>query len=393
MTKENSSATKGLFEPKPEKYLCLLPNRLTLCWASVEDQVRGRMSLGEYWKTRDNQNLREQAEVKQNKLRYAYPKVNLWKTKGRADKAQALVAADFDELPLGYENFEDLAAKLSQEFSNSVMGRSRGGKVKQFFVVEYEHDRELTKEVALGFLKNVLGDKLFAEIDHDAVGHTLVTTSIIEAFKNVYKLKPYPLKISKPVKKFFSLEDLKAAVKERPFHRFAGNIPSKLESDFVIGKRKRNPEKKEDFIRILLASGGLLRENGFQLSTNRLSIECGVDKASVSRWINQLIKMGQLKQVSRRYFPGDEAKSYQALDELAKTVALNQKKANKRVAPEHIPDGKWREYLRNAAAYYAAHNDEAGFWREVESRPGFFDKPDRETHAKSLFRGSRKKFG
>lgn len=115
-------------------------------------------------------------------------------------------------------------------------------------------------------------------------------------------------------------EELTVLVKEKPFNRFAGNIPSKLKSEFVIGKRKRNPEKKEDFIRILLASGGLLRNQGFELSTNRLSIECGVDKANISRWIRQLIKLKQLYQVSNTYFPGIQAKTYKAADILAETI-------------------------------------------------------------------------
>jgi hypothetical protein len=346
-----------------------------------------------YFKTQDNQALRNDAEVKHTKLPYAYPRVNLWKTKGRSEKAQALIAADYDKLPSGFDNFDELAEELSNAFPESVIGRSKSNRVKQFFVVEHEHNRELTKEIALEFLEGELGSQLYSFIDDQAVSHTLVTTSILEAFKNVHKLKPYPIKISKPVKKFFTKEDLKEAVKKRPFHRFAGKIPSKLESEFVIGKRKREPKKKEDFIRILLAHRKLIEESGFQLSTNRLSIECGVNSATISRWLTQLKKMGQLEQLARRYFPGDEAKSYQALDELAEAIASNSKTANKRVPPEHIPDGGWRAYLIKAAAYYRARNDEAGYWREVESQTGFFDKPDRATQAASLYKGSGKKFG
>jgi len=116
-------------------------------------------------------------------------------------------------------------------------------------------------------------------------------------------------------------EELKTIVKESPFHRFAGKIPSKLESEFVIGKRKREPEKKEDFIRILLAMVGLLRKKGFELSVTRLSIECGVNSATISRWLTQLKSLKQLEPVSGSYFPGVQAKTYKATNELAESIA------------------------------------------------------------------------
>ena len=305
-------------------------------------------------------------EDKKINLKKAY-KLNLWSS----GTSQHVICADFDKRPKRFKDFDEFIEHLNWQYDNAVVTRSRRGRAKAFFVVELPPKVDMSKQIAELTLQEILEPKLFKIIDRRGLEVTWLTPEMKSALQSRLHL----------------LQPLQAVLPDKfdkPLRVSSGRIPPTLRNFIHSGTKSTEYEKREKFIRILMDTP-LLRDT-FYISTTRLGSECDVKPMTISRWRNELVKMGQLILLDSQYFMGKRAKAYKASGELLEILPSVPEKGvvkdfpTRKPPPTNIEDGQWNEAMFEAIKYY--RGDEDLIWAWFKSCPGHQLK-DRSEHLKA----------
>lgn len=264
-------------------------------------------------------------------------RVNLWSSSTDLN----ILAADFDKLPSGFSNFDDLYSHFKGKFTQeqAVIARSASGKVKLFFLVQSD---SINKSIAVDTLKSLFAynGNLFSCLDTSINGLriTYLNRSVLTSLNSgVSKLKP----ITAIVK---GSEFNTSRTQAPPYRIWKGSLD-------VIPKAKSFPVGKQELVRILLCSPQLISEAGFFLSTLKASRDLCLSQSLICRYRKQLEKLGWLEAMKgREYSRGKRAIGFKASGDLA--VALDKLypqsdtfRPMTPVLPTKIPDGEWNEKL------------------------------------------------
>jgi len=272
-------------------------------------------------------------------LKKAY-KLNLWSS----GTNQHVLCADFDDLPKGFKDFDELIEHLNWQYVNAVVTRSRRGRAKAFFVLELPPQVSMTNQIAELTLKEILEPALFEIVDRGGFWQTWLTPEIkANLQRRLHLLDPVIATI--PTK-----ENI-------PFRVAQGPLPLVLHNFISSGTKGTEFEKREKFVRILMATP-LLRES-FCISTKKCAAECAVEPMSISRWKRQLLEKGQLILINNQYFMGKQAKAFKAAGALlASLPPVPDKTTRHRLPPSTvIEDGDWNSALLYAVRFYSGDRD------------------------------------
>jgi len=258
-------------------------------------------------------------------------RLGLWTSRSNLQ----VVCADFDYLPDGFSDFDSLQVYMKSIFSyRSLIIKSKSGKIKALFMVDLKEKLDMTTEIALASLQKILPSDLFDAIDKSYCGLSImfIRPSVIPKIQTWLK----------------SAYIYDAVIEDKEPHFFeyhVGDLPKCFDS--FISKDSRGRSEREGFVRLIMNIQGLSIE--FGLPNTKIARELGVNQKTVSRWRNDLIKLGLLEVTSDFYCKGRTAKQYKAKGKFKKVLDKKYNKKSYLLAPvpdslpDRISDGNWNE--------------------------------------------------
>lgn len=308
--------------------------------------------------------------LKQPKKKEACPKLACWNRHTR----EQIIPADFDKLPEGYASFDDLERSLKATYRGAaIVVRTFSQKVKVIFVVRIPENEIMNRETSLRFLKEHLEPGLFDIVDkrHSALTIIALTPVIVTELQD--RLHRIPVK-AVPVEPLDVGGRVSSGILSIPintqyeFTIYDGPIEALgPEIRRYIGRSR----VREKLVRCLVYRTGLIKDEGFCLSSIMLGRQLGVQQGSITKALKHAQAVGLLEVIDDSFRTGSEAraKRYVALgalrDEITRLAPVKPI-----VAPEAIEDGTWDEELFDLAQrYYRRPADE--FLEAVRGIPGW----------------------
>lgn len=341
-----------------------LPNGSALKYAFPGDKG----NQFNWYRTYDNKRLMDKIKKKTS-----LPKVGLWSSKTN----QHLIAADFDNLPEGFANYERLKEYLKSKFKNRGRVTSTpSNKAKVFFVVQITNSFKMNKEIASDVLELLFRNDAYdlynyLDLTKPALSVAFVTPNMVQDLKNISSLEPIFIEgYSKVSENKITKNDL------HKFKLYSKEIPEYL-------KYFQSSDKREYFARIILECGGLCRETGFQLPITKLSSEVKVSPKTISTWLKKLISSNLLECINRKYKPGKISRTYKAKGELFKFFKNKLYKNKSYNIPTQIKDGEWNNDLFTIAWNFKDNPNQ--YFNYVKNIPGY-DQKDRSRQAEKTFK-------
>ncbi|RPI56108.1 MAG: hypothetical protein EHM49_01060 [Deltaproteobacteria bacterium] len=247
----------------------------------------------------------------------------------RSRPSWRLIFADFDKLPERYGSWQELICDLQIDYELTGKGRiitTPSGKAKVAFVISGK-----TKPV----------DALLQILKPEHHGFDKSPVAITRCFV----VNPEELKDINSLSLFSFEEEEKQKVTTLV------NIPSLSYSSpqEIKGKLLEfigESEKKEQFLRLLMASWSLIGDKGFGISQIYFAKLLGTSWQTIGRWLYELQRLGMLRTIDG-YIVGKKAKHYAATGLLRKTIADHKKKKHRSVRRTEdfermvIRDGEW----------------------------------------------------
>lgn len=343
--------------PNKSKNAFLLPNGSVLRYAFPEDKGNQCKWFRTFYS--------ERLMIKRNN-KISLPKLGLWSSKSN----QYLLAADFDNLPDGFANFANLRTYLKQNYTSGIVTTTPSGKAKVFFVIEISNEIEMNLETAIATLELIFHLDNYDLINYIDKSISAMSIAFLtpEMVQDLQKLKSLKIISVEGYSNHSNEETLKS---EHIFKLYEGCMPKYFE-DFT------SSDSREIFLRKLIACYGLIKDKGFSLPIPKIAKECDVSAKTISLWIAELISIGCLNCINRKYIPGVRAKTYIAKNELKEFILYTTPKKERKKPPSVIRDGEWNQKLFDIAWYY--HDDEEGYFEHVKRISGW-NKKDRQKQA------------
>lgn len=267
------------------------------------------------------------------------------------------------------------------------------------FVSDYIHSPEIYKETCSFICKNfnLNADTICMEPSH-----------LFFPSKFIHSITTDGLNFDIPLHLIDSMESIADNKKKKPefsYRLSKEDIPEKLLAwvNSVISSKTRN--KRERFLRILMAQRNLVfrNKNGDFIGNGKCLIhqvgvakELSIEPKTIRKWINDLIKLGQLECRHPDYYgKGWKCRDYRAMNEL-EAVILNafhnvENVVNSPNLPSYIEDGTWEKVLIKAVWKFAKQDNPENFYAWVRSIPTFNEKPERENKMKRAWINMQKK--
>jgi DNA-binding Lrp family transcriptional regulator len=273
------------------------------------------------------------------------PRLGLWTSRGTTK----FVCADFDKLPVGYSRWSQFEEAVREKFPNDYVFKSASGKVKVLFLVELYRGYIDCKRAKYA-LKQILPSAWYKVVDTSYFGMsiTYLNPMIVAGLCRYLETKPVARKIN-----FSPL--FRKTVDGHFFKAHEGPLPKYLQK-FVKGNRG-----KEMFCRILFRQRGMAMKKGFDIPTTKFANELGVSQKTVHRWREELISLGLIKCIDKKYKINKKAQTFKAIGLFKKTViriftSVKTKvsgKYKKHISlPTQIEDGNWHSTIWDLSKYF-----------------------------------------
>lgn len=324
-----------------------------------------------------------------SKSKKQQPKVGFWNSGG----SYGVICGDIDKLPIKIESFDLLESFLKRELGKEfVVTRSSSGKVKIFCMAYfpefqnlpgYRKKSQAIKSISLAALRSVLADDIFECVDQSTTAflYSFMNQRMFDDFRSL-EAKPVAVEVERESELSFGVliksRGVKISVplkissgKQEVIHSYRlyrGGLPI-FANRFVEKYKSKQKEKKEEFIRLLLETEALV-SGGFDLPVTEISKFIGTKQQNISRWIQRLVKDGQLKLANRKFSPGNFSKRYLARGELEEFLVQRAAKKKKKkgklvelptdyVLPRKIPSGRWSQISYEAIKFHFRDDIEA----------------------------------
>ena len=267
--------------------------------------------------------------------------------------------------------------------------RSFSGGVKAFFVTELDEDVEMNTNVALDTLEKILGDDLFRFIDKStpALTWTFLTNDMIHVMsERLPQLRPWDAVSEGGICTCLPSGDW--ALRE-----YLEEIPDSLGLKMKFFLKGRHRAKREEFLRILLASPALNTERGLDITSTTIGEQIGVSFKTICAWRKELVDVGALVVIDPSHMIGSKAVTFRAGGPIEEFLSAQYANAmelkDDAKLPETIPDNEWYETLSNLTRYFVDAPEE--FLRWVETLPGV-NRNQRLRKARSLMKATQIKY-
>jgi hypothetical protein len=362
------------------------------------------------------------------KSKLDYPLMDAWHGSEKFPSRAYIVAGDFDELPPGFENYDQLIAQLDT-LPGVKACHSPSGKAKAFFYVRSPY--QINNEYAKLMLRIVLGDLgQYSDAKGcrgvfitEEIANTLISLNRLDVVhyckdSTYYRGTPVDIELASGLRKgvsvsdsgfFFSssfysilfqvlvetennisksnkFEGFDALAHKSTFRYFEAPEYDEVLNRFVNSTVQGRTERAT-FARILTACFGLIQDDGFSLSQAVLAAQCNVAPTTIHNWIKSLIECRFLIGTSSSYRVGKYAKKYAAVGLLRSAIWDYKKASQQGKSPLGKPrDGEYYQYLLRMSSRYRATHSFDQFMALVEELPGIHDKSDRIPMAKLIYR-------
>lgn len=371
------------FESEPltinQKFLAQLPNGFTLKWCAPKRKLGFQEFKNELddkklnlWIDKAAQLLKEAKALNDlDKVRQAkrtFPKVNLlpelsW---------EKVLTADFDNIPSGFSDYDELYKDLAVKYPNAVVARTTSNKVKLFFVIRYQYSNrvdltlnpnfestftsdsrlfpKIAPDVAVKLIEELLNNKtLFDSIDKkiQAFQITFISRDIKEKLKLLRQLPVFDFSAGNYVPPPQPTVDVPTKRKRRPVARlFVGQLDESLR---LVVKQQRPPMQRsfEKFIRYLVACPGLNTKDGWDISTTIISKIARVSKRTASKWRSLLEEKKLIECIEETVIwrnskiLSKKAKTYKAVGSLSKAIEAANGSYKPFIPARTLPTGGW----------------------------------------------------
>lgn len=302
----------------------------------------------------------------------------------------SFLVADFDVLPEGFDNFDNLIYYLKENFPNAIVLKSPSDKAKIMFLVEQDWEPDVKEKGPRWYaLCNLLKEKRLFCFDPKVTASYKVyfNSEMLSQWldqKSRVKLMGKVSELARSGGWSFISSSMEKKKEQKRLRRYQGNIPNEL---FLI-----KSDNFEGFLRILIASPKL--NVGAHLPQESIAKELKISRQMVQRYIKLMKMHGHLKIINHNYIKGIKAKEYRAesalLLELHENCYIDHLNIERLPPPEkfHIPDGQWNKKLFFLTNYFS---DEASYLSYVEHLQGIKNKKERIRQAKSAWKSHQKR--
>lgn len=319
------------------KYLFRLPDNTHLSYAFPQDLKK----CGKQFKWfRSYPDFRVQNMTKK---KGSSPRLGLWTSRGTTK----FICADFDKLPKGYTRWAVFERDVRAKYPNDYVFKSPSGKVKVLFLVELYRGYIDCKRAKYA-LKQLLPTVWFKAVDTSYYGMSIayLNPMIVSGLLRYLDTKPVARKIN-----FAPLFQKK--VVGHSFKKHEGALPK------YMRKFTRGLKKREDFLRMLLRQRGMAMKKGFDIPTTKFAEELGVGQKTVHRWREELVSIGFIKCIDKKYKINKKAQTFKAISLFKKTVLrifTTKKLAIKTKTfislPTQLEDGNWHSEIWRLSKYF-----------------------------------------